>query len=111
MQGLIRSLKAKDRTIQESDVKIELMERRMEAIKKQADRIAELEDEVSKGRKQERAYEEAIEQLQSDLDNMEQENAKLKTSVATTERQGWLLPNTRSPLLIPVSFRHATTRG
>jgi dynactin 1 len=63
----------------------------MEAIKKQADRISELEDEVSKGRKQERAYEEAIEQLQSDLDNMEQENAKLKVSVANTERQGGLL--------------------
>ena len=36
-------------------------------------------------------YEESIQQLHSDL---EQENAKLKTSVATTECQGGLLPET-----------------
>jgi len=88
IQGLVRNLKTKDQTIQESGVKIELMERRMEAVKKQADTIAELEIEISKARKQERAYEEAMEQLQADLDTLEQDNAKLKTSVAGSERQG-----------------------
>ncbi|KAG9313881.1 dynein associated protein-domain-containing protein [Chiua virens] len=86
IQGLVRSLKSRDQTIQESTVKIELMERRMEASKKQADTISELEIEVSKARKQERAYEEAMEQLQADLDALEQDNVKLKT-MAPPERQ------------------------
>ena len=87
IQGLVRSLKTKDQAIQESTVKIELMERRMETVKKQADAILDLESELSKARKQERAYEEAMEQLQADLDVLEQENAKWKTAGAGQERQ------------------------
>ncbi|KAF8079158.1 dynactin [Lyophyllum atratum] len=87
MQGLVRSLKTKDQSIQESVVKIELMERRMEAVKKQADAIVDLEGELSKARRQERAYEEAMEQLQADLDTLEQDNAKLKALTAGQERQ------------------------
>ncbi|KAG6380679.1 dynein associated protein-domain-containing protein [Boletus reticuloceps] len=86
IQSLVRSLKSRDQTNQESAVKIELMERRMEASKKQSDTITELEVELSKARKQERAYEEAMEQLQADLDALEQDNAKLKT-MAAPERQ------------------------
>lgn len=64
------------------------MERRLEAVKKQADAIVELENELAKARKQERAYEEAMEQLQADLDSLEQDNAKLKSLTAGNERQG-----------------------
>lgn len=88
MQGLIRTLKAKDQHIQESGVKIELMERRMEGVKKQGEMIADLEAELQKARKQERAYEEAMEQLQSDLDALEQDNKRLKAAASTVERQG-----------------------
>jgi len=87
MQDLIRGLKTRDQTIQESGVKIEIMERRMEMVKKQADAITDLEAEVSKARKQERAYEEAMEQLQADLDALEQDNARLKTMAPNPERQ------------------------
>jgi len=90
MQGLVRSLRTKEQNIQESVVKIELMERRMEAAKKQADTIVDLEGELSKARKQERAYEEAMEQLQADLDTLEQDNAKLKALTVGHERQGKL---------------------
>ncbi|KAL4067219.1 dynein associated protein-domain-containing protein [Scleroderma yunnanense] len=86
VQGLVRTLKARDQNLQEAGVKIELMERRMETVKKQADTIVELETELSKARKQERAYEEAMEQLQADLDTLEQDNAKLKV-IAAPERQ------------------------
>ncbi|KAI0652665.1 dynactin [Trametes meyenii] len=87
IQALARTLKIKDQTIQETGVKIELMERRMETVKKQADAITDLENELSKARKQERAYEEAMEQLQADLDALEQDNAKLKTLANNPERQ------------------------
>ncbi|GJE89651.1 dynactin [Phanerochaete sordida] len=87
MQALVRTLKAKDQHIQESVVKIELMERRMEGVKKQGEMIADLETELQKARKQERAYEEAMEQLQSDLDALEQDNKKLKAAASSVERQ------------------------
>ena len=87
MQGLARTIRTKDQAIQESSVKIELMERRMEAAKKQADALVDLENELAKMKKQERSYEEAIEQLQTDLDTAEQENAKLKVAIAGQEQK------------------------
>ena len=59
----------------------------METVKKQADTITDLENELAKARKQERAYEEAMEQLQADLDALEQDNAKLKALANNPERQ------------------------
>ena len=91
IQGLVRSLKTKDQTVQESGVKIELMERRMETVKKQADTISDLEAELAKAKKQEKTYEEAMEQLQGDLDAAEQENVKLKNSSTAHDRQGMVL--------------------
>ena len=88
IQALVRNLKSKDQNIQESSVKIELMERRMETVKKQADTINDLEAELSKARKQERSYEEAIDQLQHDLDALEQDNIKFKALANNPERQG-----------------------
>ncbi|KAI0030979.1 dynactin [Vararia minispora EC-137] len=85
LQGLVRTLKARDQHIQESAVKIELMERRMEGVRRQADALAELEAELAKARKQERSYEDALEQLQAELDAMEQENAKMKAAGAGAE--------------------------
>ncbi|KAG6865099.1 hypothetical protein C0991_005060 [Blastosporella zonata] len=87
IQGLVRTLKTKDQGIQETSVKIELMERRLEAARKQGDAIVNLENEIIKAKRQERAYEDAMEQLQADLDTLEQDNAKLKASTAGQERQ------------------------
>ncbi|KAF8555081.1 hypothetical protein OG21DRAFT_1484169 [Imleria badia] len=93
LQSLARSLKA---TVQESTVKIELMEHRMEASKKQSDAI--MRSSSLRARKQERAYEEAIEQLQANLDALEQDDAKLKTMAAPETRYvvhsvGRFMPN------------------
>ena len=63
------------------------MEKRLDAVKKQAETISELESEIAKARKQEKSYEEAIEQLQSDLDTLEQDNNKLKAMTAGMEKQ------------------------
>ena len=76
IQALVRDVKARDPNIQESSVKIELIERRMEMVKKQADTINDLE--ASKARKQERSYEETVDQLQHDLGTLEQDNMKLE---------------------------------
>ncbi|KAF8337534.1 dynein associated protein-domain-containing protein [Cantharellus anzutake] len=82
LQSLVRAIRARDQALQEATVKIELMERRNETVKKHVDAISELETELAKARKQERAYEEAMEQMQADLDSLEQDYAKLKNSPA-----------------------------
>ncbi|THU86256.1 dynactin [Dendrothele bispora CBS 962.96] len=87
IQGLIRSLKAKDQNIQELGVKTELMERRMEAAKKQGDTIVDLENELTKLRKRGQEYEEALDSLNNDIEVLEQENAKLKVANVGQEKQ------------------------
>jgi len=86
MQGLVRTLKVKDQITQESSVKIELMERRMETVKKQAEAVTELEGLLGKAQKQEKYYVEAMEQLQSEFDTLAKENSKLKAASNATEK-------------------------
>jgi hypothetical protein len=65
------------------------LERRLEATRKQADLIVELENDVAKAKKQEKVYEDAIEQLQAEQDALEAENAKLrKGGQGAPDRQG-----------------------
>ncbi|KAJ7597843.1 dynactin [Mycena floridula] len=92
IQGLVRMLKVKEQVHEEDTVKIALLERRNETNKKNAETIADLEVQISKCRKQERVYEEAMEQLQTDLDALEQDNAKLKTLTAGQEKQATAQP-------------------
>lgn len=73
--------------MQESAVKIELLQKRMESGKKQADSAAELEAEVNKLKEQEKEFESTIAQMQQDLDSLERENAKLKQA-APSEKPG-----------------------
>lgn len=72
---------AKDQTLQESGVKVEILERRLEATRKQADQIIELENDLTKAMKQEKVYSDAIEQLQAEQDALEGENARLRKGV------------------------------
>lgn len=87
LQGLARNLKVKEQQLQEAGVKIALMDRRMELAKRQTDTLVELEDNLAKAKKQERTYEEAMVQLQNDLDAMEKDNAKLKVAATQSEKQ------------------------
>ncbi len=105
MQGLARTLKSKDQNIQESAVKIELMERRMEAAKKQAEAVTELEGLLGKAQKQEKYYVEAMEQLQSEFDSLAKENSKLKAISNASEKEGMyykLLHGSRPHLVLVV---------
>ena len=58
------------------------MEKRLDTFKKQADTMLELETELVKSKKSERGYEEAVETLQKDLGDMEDELSQLKASGA-----------------------------
>ncbi|KAJ7774997.1 dynactin [Mycena metata] len=87
LQGLVRTLKQKEQHIQEATVKNDLMERKMETVKRQADSIAEKDIVIADGKRRQRELEEALEQVQGDLDVSEQERLKLKTLVGNEQRQ------------------------
>ncbi|EXX79593.1 Nip100p [Rhizophagus irregularis DAOM 197198w] len=74
IRELIKEKKLKDQLLQEANVKIELLEKRMENVKKQADMITALEQELQNSRKQETDFEEAMENLQQEIDSLEQQN-------------------------------------
>ncbi|KGB74790.3 dynactin 1 [Cryptococcus deuterogattii R265] len=78
VKDMLREIKIRDQSLQESGMKVETLERRLEASRKQADIIIELENDVAKARKQEKVYEDAIEQLQAEQDALEVENARLR---------------------------------
>ncbi|KAJ7430561.1 dynein associated protein-domain-containing protein [Mycena latifolia] len=73
--------------IQEATVKNDLMERKMETVKRQADSIAEKDIVIADSKRRQRELEEALEQVQGDLDVSEQERLKLKTLVGNEQRQ------------------------
>ncbi|KAJ7439861.1 dynactin [Mycena latifolia] len=87
LQGLVRTLKQKEQHIQEATVKNDLMERKMETVKRQADSIAEKDIVIADSKRRQRELEEALEQVQGDLDVSEQERLKLKTLVGNEQRQ------------------------
>lgn len=64
--------------MQEANVKVELLEKRMVTAKKQVEHIAILEESLQKSQSQELVYAEAIENLQAEFDALEKENARLK---------------------------------
>ncbi|WWC88610.1 uncharacterized protein L201_003523 [Kwoniella dendrophila CBS 6074] len=80
LKDMVREVKIRDQNLQEAGVKVETLERRLEASRKQADTIIELENDVAKAKKQEKVYEDAIGQLQSEQDALEAENARLRKS-------------------------------
>ncbi|KAG0319602.1 hypothetical protein BG000_003828 [Podila horticola] len=75
---LVKEAKLKDQALQESGVKIELLGKRMENFKKQAEQISFLDRDIDKARKQERDFEEAIVALQAEVETLETENNQLK---------------------------------
>lgn len=85
--------------MQESGVKVETLERRLEATRKQADQIIELENDVAKAKKQEKVYSDAIEQLQAEQDSLEAENAKLRQGQGVDAKA-----QTSNPLILGEAF-------
>ncbi|WVQ72856.1 hypothetical protein IAR50_002417 [Cryptococcus sp. DSM 104548] len=78
VKDLLREIKIRDQTLQESGVKVETLERRLETSRKQADDIVELENDVAKAKKQEKVYADAVEQLQQEVNALENQNAELR---------------------------------
>ncbi|CEP07590.1 hypothetical protein, partial, partial [Parasitella parasitica] len=84
---LIKDVRMKDQSLQEADVKISLLEKRMDVAKKEMGRIKSLEDDLEKSLNQEQMYVEAMENLQSEYDQLEEENSQLKKEASKREEK------------------------
>ncbi|KAF9933288.1 hypothetical protein FBU30_005872 [Linnemannia zychae] len=94
---LVKEAKLKDQALQESGVKIELLGKRMENFKKQAEQISILDRDVDKAKKQERDYDEAISALQADMAALEEQNSQLRKLLKKTESRNMIPPSKRPP--------------
>ncbi|KAK3829868.1 MAG: dynein associated protein-domain-containing protein [Linnemannia elongata] len=94
---LVKEAKLKDQALQESGVKIELLGKRMENFKKQAEQISILDRDVDKAKKQERDYDEAISALQADMAALEEQNTQLRRLVKKSEIRNMVAPSKRPP--------------
>ncbi|KAJ3280259.1 hypothetical protein HK104_000788, partial [Borealophlyctis nickersoniae] len=85
--ALLKELNEKEQSLQECTLKIEVLESRMENVRKHADTISQMEEELMKTKQQSTVYEEAIEALHADLEQMEKENAQLRKAAKKLEKQ------------------------
>ena len=76
IKDLILQLKLKEKSLEEANVKIKLLDSRMGNVKKQTDRISLLEKQIAEAKARETQFEEAIENLNGDLRNAEMEVGK-----------------------------------
>lgn len=76
IKDLILQLKLKEKSLEEANVKIKLLDSRMGNVKKQTDRISLLEKQIAEAKSRETQFEEAIENLNGDLRNAEMEVGK-----------------------------------
>ncbi|KAI8597495.1 hypothetical protein EDD21DRAFT_215136 [Dissophora ornata] len=90
---LVKEVKLKEQALQESGVEIELLGKRMESFKKQAEQLSILDRDADKAKKQEQVYEVAISTLQAEMASLEEENAQLKRLGKKSESR-----NTAAPL-------------
>lgn len=102
LKDMARELRSKDQSLQERSVKIELMDKRMETAKKQADQVIELEEELNKSRKDTKTFEQTIEELQKELEGLEKENVKLKGAAANAPAA----PADAKPGMLPPCLPH-----
>lgn len=75
---LVQELKIKEDRLGEAVLKIDVLEKRMDSVRQNTSSVSVLEDALTKSKLQEKAYEEALENLQADMEKLEQDNARLK---------------------------------
>ncbi|WVF69238.1 hypothetical protein IAT40_004014 [Kwoniella sp. CBS 6097] len=111
LKDMLREIKIRDQNLQEAGVKVETLERRLEASRKQADIIIELENDVAKAKKQEKVYEDAIEQLQAEQDALEAENARLRKGQNAGDRGNAVNSTPGGTAVEPIILTGASAAG
>jgi dynactin 1 len=85
LKEMLREVKIRDQSLQESNVKIETLGHRLESSRKQADLILDLEKEITLAKKEGKQYEDANDLLQAEFDALEAENERLRKNRGAAE--------------------------
>ncbi|KAJ2782637.1 hypothetical protein H4R18_002157 [Coemansia javaensis] len=80
--SLARELKLRDQAIQEGGVRAAMLEKRADAMRRQAERADEMQRLLDGARAKEQTYEEAIESLQAEMDVLDAECRRLRQADA-----------------------------
>ncbi|KAF9110823.1 hypothetical protein BGX27_005836 [Mortierella sp. AM989] len=89
---LVMEAKSKDQALQESQINIDLLSKRMEPLKKLVEQISILNKEADEAKKQKHAFDEAIRNLQADIAAKEEQNAQLRRLVKNSDNIGPIPP-------------------
>ncbi|KAI9251046.1 dynein associated protein-domain-containing protein [Sporodiniella umbellata] len=84
---LVKDGKLKEQTLQESEVKINLLEKRMVVARKEIEHVKALEEDLEKSLNQERLLENAMETLENENDALENEISQLKKEASKKEEK------------------------
>jgi ribosomal protein L3 len=87
IQGYATQAREKEQQLQEAKVRIEILDKKIQVVKQQAETIAQLEASVAKHKEQEIMYEETLETLHGENDALEKENLKLKRERGRTGKR------------------------
>ncbi|KAF9973743.1 hypothetical protein BGZ65_009101, partial [Modicella reniformis] len=97
MLRLVKEAKLKDQSLQESNVKVELLEKRIDTFKKQAEQITTLDREAEKSRNQERIYDETIREHQNEITALQEQNMQLRRMIKKPDSKNVPTPVKRPP--------------
>lgn len=81
-RDLLRQVKARDQALQESSIKIERLQKQLDKSKAQVDQHSDIRTTLNETQKQAKAYQEANDALQSEIEGLQKENDLLKAKVA-----------------------------
>ncbi|KAI8145083.1 hypothetical protein BJV82DRAFT_47139 [Fennellomyces sp. T-0311] len=107
---LIKDIKGKDQALQEANIRVEVLERRMEAAKKDTEQFHALEESLEKAKAQTQMYSEAMENLQTEYEGLEQENIQLKKAAAV-QKEDKRLSIPRKPSNFEMSVEESVDAG
>ena len=81
-RDLLRQVKARDQALQESAIKIERLQKQLDKSKAQVDQHSEVRATLAETQRQAKAYQDANDTLQSEIEALQKDNDQLKTQLA-----------------------------
>ncbi|KDN52710.1 hypothetical protein K437DRAFT_292826 [Tilletiaria anomala UBC 951] len=86
-RDLYREIRSRDERLQEEAIKVERLGRQLKASKEQADQILSLRHDLGETQKQSKAYQEANETMQGDIDNLEKLVQRLQKQLPSAQAE------------------------
>ena len=81
-RDLLRQVKARDQALQEGSIKIERLQKQLEKSKAQVDQHSDVRATLTETQRQAKAYQDANDALQSEIEALQKENDQLKAKIA-----------------------------